>query len=106
MMENRDELFAFAGMLFTWSRRKAASNLRKHRVSFAESATVFADEEALMLADPDHSEEESRFLLVGASRVSRILVVVSVERGERFRIISARKADGREREQYEERRKP
>jgi uncharacterized DUF497 family protein len=105
-MEDRDVLFEFGGILFAWDRRKAASNLRKHSVSFAEAATVFGDNEALLLADPDHSDEESRFILVGASRVSRILVVVTVERGERIRIISARKAEQREREQYEESRKP
>jgi len=105
-MDKQDVLFEFGGMLFAWDRRKAPSSPRKHRASFAEGATVFADDQALLLADPDHSEEESRFLLVGASRVSRILVVVSVERGERIRIISTGRLGECEREQYEESRKP
>jgi uncharacterized DUF497 family protein len=79
-MENRDEWYAFGVILFEWDRRKAASNHRKHGIGFAEGATVFADDQALLLADPDRSDEESRFLLVGASGVRRILVVVSVER--------------------------
>jgi uncharacterized DUF497 family protein len=99
------ELYDFEGTLFEWNRAKAASNLRKHGVTFGEGATVFSDEYGLMISDPDHSDDESRFLLVGQSRLRRILVVVSVERGEKIRIISARRAVPRERRIYEEGRK-
>jgi uncharacterized DUF497 family protein len=87
-----DERFIFDGITFEWDADKARSNLRKQQVRFVEGATVFAGEDALMIADPDHSGEESRFALVGMSRMGRILVVVSAERGERFRIISVREA--------------
>jgi hypothetical protein len=83
------EHYVFEGILFEWNRAKAASNVRKHEVSFGEAATVFGDADGIMIPDPDHSEEESRFLLVGRSRLRRLLVVVSVERGERVRLISA-----------------
>ena len=60
---------------FAWDRRKARSNLVKHGVSFDEAQTVFLDENARLLDDPDHSEEESRFLLMGCSLVGRCLEV-------------------------------
>ena len=104
-MSDDTELYDFEGTLFEWNRAKAASNLRKHGVTFGEGATVFSDEHGLMISDPDHSGDESRFLLVGQSRLRRILVVVSVERGEKIRIISARRAVPRERKVYEESRK-
>jgi uncharacterized DUF497 family protein len=100
-----NQFYIFEGTLFEWHRAKAASNLAKHGVTFAEGATVFGDEDALMIPDPDHSEEESRFILVGRSRLRRLLVVVSVERGERVRIISVRRAVRKETRQYEEGRK-
>lgn len=96
-----EERFVFGGITFEWNGGNAASNLRKHQVRFSEGATVFADEDAIMIADPDHSDEESRFVLVGMSRMGRILVVVSVERDDRFRIISTRKAQRNERSEYE-----
>ena len=74
-MEDQDEMFGFGGIAFEWNARKAASDFRKHQISFTEGATVFADDEALLLADPDHSQDESRFLLMGVSKVRRILVV-------------------------------
>lgn len=95
------ELYDFEGTLFEWNRTKATSNLRKHGVSFAEGATIFSDADGLMIADPDHSEDESRFLLVGRSWLRRLLVVVSVERSEKIRIISARRAVLKERRAYE-----
>jgi uncharacterized DUF497 family protein len=101
-LPDENERFDFEGTLFEWNRAKAASNLRKHGVTFGEGATVFSDEYGLMIADPDHSEDESRFLLVGRSRLRRVLVVVSVERGESLRIISAPRATPRERKVYEE----
>jgi uncharacterized protein len=87
---------------FAWDDEKAASNLEKHGVSFDEAATAFLDEYAEMDADPDHSEEEDRFLLLATSVKQRILLVVHVERGVHFRIISARAAKPSERRRYEQ----
>ena len=95
-----------ADIEFAWSTRKAAANKRKHRVSFEEAQTVFYDEEALLLDDPDHWEDEDRFLLLGLSSNLRVLVVVhSYTDDETIRIISARKANARERLMYEKRRR-
>ena len=95
-----------ADIEFAWSTRKAAANKRKHRVSFDEAQTVFYDEEALLLEDPDHWEDEDRFLLLGLSSNLRVLVVVhSYTDDETIRIISARKANSRERLMYEKRRR-
>ncbi len=91
---------------FEWDPRKAAQNVRKHGVSFVEARTVFEDAEALILPDPDHSDEEERFILLGLSGALRVLVVIHCERrnGAVIRIISARKADRQERTVYAERR--
>jgi len=89
-------------MRFEWDPRKAASNLRKHGVSFEEAATALADDLALTGDDPDHSEVEGRLITFGVSRAGRLLVVSHTERGERIRIISARLATRTEREIYEE----
>ena len=86
---------------FEWDRRKARSNLRKHRVSFTEAATVFADPFSITIADPVHSSDEERQILIGATGSLRLLVVVHTERGDRIRIISARTATEAEQEQYE-----
>ena len=95
-----------ADIEFAWSTRKATANKRKHRVSFDEAQTVFYDEEALLLDDPDHWEDEDRFLLLGLSSNLRVLVVVhSYTDDETIRIISARKANARERLMYEKRRR-
>jgi uncharacterized DUF497 family protein len=77
-----------------WDEAKNRENRRKHKVSFAEAATVFHDERALLLADPDHSDEEDRFILLGLSVTLRLLVVCHCYRAgdEIIRIISARKA--------------
>lgn len=85
--------------------RKAATNRRKHGVSFSEAETVFADEHALLLNDPEHSETEDRFLLLGLSGALRVLVVVHCYRaGDTvIRLISARRADREEQRQYDER---
>lgn len=87
---------------FEWDPVKAAANLRKHGVSFEEARTVFEDGEALIIPDPDHSDEEERFILLGLSAALRALVVMHCERddGEVIRIISARKADRGERATY------
>ena len=88
---------------FTWDARKAAANRRKHRVTFEEAATAFGDPLSLTIADPDHSAEEDRFVLLGMSSQRRLLVVVHVDQGaDEYRLISARPATRRERRQYEE----
>lgn len=89
-------------MIFEWDPQKAAQNLRKHKVPFAEATTVFNDPEGVSVSDPDHSEEEDRFIIVGMSNRSRLLIVSFVERGERYWIISARKLTRSERNTYEE----
>lgn len=90
---------------FAWDPRKASANQRRHRVSFAEAETVFSDENAILLDDPGHSNEEPRYVILGLSERLRILVVSHAvrDRGRTIRIISARKATQREREQYFER---
>jgi uncharacterized protein len=88
---------------FSWDPRKAASNLRDHRVSFEEAVTAFGDPLSITIPDPKHSDSEDRFVLVGLSANSRLLVVIHAERGDDdIRIISARLASRRERTQYEE----
>ena len=88
---------------FTWDKDKAEANSRKHGVSFTEAKTVFYDPNARMIFDPDHSEEEDRFILLGCSSHLRILVVIHCYREEDavIRIISARKANRNEQRQYE-----
>ena len=90
---------------FEWDRRKSAANLRKHGISFEEARTVFADERGLLLDDPDHSENEARFVLLGLSWRLRMLVVCHCYRddGDAIRIISARRANPQERASYTER---
>ncbi len=89
-------------MDFEWDPDKAARNLAKHRVAFSEAATVFGDPLAITFFDPDHSDEEDRFLTFGTSVDGRLLVVLHTDRGSRNRIISARVATRRERKVYEE----
>ena len=90
---------------FTWHAPKAAANRRKHGVSFEEAQTVFSDDAALLLDDPDHSAEGDRFLLLGLSAALRLLVVVHCYRAEDgiIHLISARKATRSERAQYDAR---
>ena len=87
---------------FEWDPKKAAGNLRKHGVSFEDAQTAFADENAKLIDDPDHSEEEDRFVLLGLSSSLRLLVVCHCYRSEGnvIRIISARKAEWNERSSY------
>ena len=89
-------------MRFVWDEAKADENLRKHGVSFEEASTVFADENARLKHDPDHSQEEDRFILLGFSAKLRLLIVCHAyrENDEVIRIISARKATPNERKQY------
>ncbi len=90
---------------FEWDPPKAAANVRKHGVSFDEAETVFSDEHALLIDDPDHSADEERFLLLGLSGALRTLVVVHCYREEAgvIRLVSARKATRSERAQYDAR---
>ncbi len=90
-------------VVFEWDENKAKSNLRKHGVTFEEAQSVFYDEFATQFYDDDCNEEE-RFILLGVSNQSRVLVVVHCERGhhaEVLRIISARKATANERSYYQ-----
>jgi uncharacterized DUF497 family protein len=87
---------------FEWDPDKAARNFTKHRVSFHETATVFDDPLAMTYCDPDHSEDEDRFITFGHSKEGRLLVVAHTDRNDRTRIISARAATRNERKQYEE----
>ena len=89
-------------MEFEWDPDKAARNLAKHDVSFPEAATVFGDPLAMTYFDPDHSDEEDRFLTFGHSNEGRLLVVSHTDREDRTRIISARLATRKERQAYEE----
>jgi uncharacterized DUF497 family protein len=90
---------------FDWDPRKASANRAKHGVTFEEALTVFADEAALLISDPDHSEDEKRFILLGMSALLRVLVVVHCDREAEnvIRIVSARKATRTERRRYIER---
>ncbi len=88
-------------MRFEWDSEKAAENLRKHRVSFDEAATVFFDPLSMTVLDPDHSAGERRFITMGASSGGRLVVVAHTERGSTLRIISARLAGASERKRYE-----
>jgi uncharacterized DUF497 family protein len=88
---------------FEWDEKKNRSNRKKHRVWFEEAQQVFDDAAALRYYDPEHSDDEDRFLLLGISGSGRVLVVVHCERGEGsvIRIISARKATKKESKDYE-----
>lgn len=94
-----------ASIRFEWDPHKAAANLQKHGTSFAEAETAFFDDYAAILEDPDHSDEETRFLLLGVSGALRVLLVVHWvrEAGSIIRLISARKATRSERAQYDAR---
>lgn len=87
---------------FEWDPAKAEANLKKHGVTFEEAVTVFADPLALNMADPSHSADEQRYIVLGRSTQDQVLIVAYAERGERTRIISARTATRRERHDYEE----
>ncbi len=87
---------------FEWDDRKAAANAKKHGVSFEEAKSVFVDECARLINDPDHSEDEDRFVLLGVSSVLRMLLVCHCYRSKSnvIRIISARKATSKEARSY------
>ncbi|HEX7027217.1 MAG TPA: BrnT family toxin [Gammaproteobacteria bacterium] len=94
-----------SSLRFEWDKAKSLKNKKKHGISFEEAKSVFYDENALIIADPDHSDEEDRFILLGMSTALRILVVCHCYRGEdeTIRIISARQADKREVKSYSKR---
>ncbi len=89
-------------MKIEWDLKKARLNLRKHKVSFEEAATVMSDPMAATGTDPDHSITEDRYITFGVSNRGRLLVVAHTEEGETIRIISARLASKGERKIYEE----
>jgi uncharacterized protein len=87
---------------FEWNSAKAAANARKHGIGFEEARSVFADERARLIADPDHSAEEDRFIILGLSATLRLLVVCHCYRGKDnvIRIVSARRATAAEAKFY------
>lgn len=89
-------------MDFEWDEEKAEANLSKHGVSFDEAKTVFNDALYIDFYDPDHSSNEDRYLIIGESKQHRLLIVSYTERNQKRRLISAREATRREREDYEE----
>ncbi len=89
-------------IIFEWDQEKAEKNIQNHRVSFNEASTVFNDPLSLTIHDPLHSDKEDRFVIIGNSYKNRLLLVVHVERGDKIRIISARKATRKEKKHYEE----
>ena len=89
-------------MYFQWDPEKARANRTKHGVAFEEAMTAFLDPLSITILDPDHSERENRFVLIGRSTTGRLLVVVHTDRGDAIRLISARRATRRERRAYEQ----
>ena len=87
---------------FEWDPKKTEENLKSHGVAFDEALTVFADPLARIFGDPDHSTDETREIIVGHSEKQRLLLVSFTERAPKVRIISARKATRRERQDYEQ----
>ena len=88
-------------MQFEWDEEKRQSNLRKHGVNFADAVEVLFDELAITIEDPDHHDEQ-RFITIGTDTKTRVLVVIYAYQGKNaIRMISARQADRRERQQYE-----
>jgi uncharacterized DUF497 family protein len=89
-------------VVYEWDSSKAATNLKKHRVAFTEAATVFLDPLALTYRDPDHSEGEQRHITIGQSGQGGVILVAHLDRGDRIRIISARRASRKEAHEYRE----
>jgi len=89
-------------LFFAWDSTKAKKNIKIHGVSFDEASTAFKDTLSLTIYDPLHSDDEHRQILIGSSYQNRMLVIVYTERGDKIRIISARKATKHERNRYEE----
>ncbi len=91
-----------SNLFFEWDEYKAKLNLKKHQVSFEEAKTIFDDPLAVTIDDPDHSDDEERYIDIGFSAKGRLLVVVYTERGMAIRVISCRKANDAERRVYNE----
>lgn len=89
-------------MQYEWDEEKAAGNLEKHSVSFEEATTVFGDQLYIDFYDPDHSVDERRYLIIGASQGGRLLIVSYTDRDDVIRLISAREVTSTERKAYEE----
>jgi len=89
-------------VVYEWDSGKATANLKKHQMAFAEAATVFLDPLAVTYQDPDHSEGEPRYVTVGESSRRRVILVAHLDRGNRIRIISARRATRKEAHEYTE----
>ena len=88
-------------MEFEWDPRKAGYNQQKHGVDFLEAATIFNDPLSITYPDPDHSEDEERFIIIGMSNADRLLIVAHTDRRDITRLISAREVTNRERKLYE-----
>ena len=88
-------------LTFEWDKRKEAANIRKHGVSFHEASTAFLDPLSMTFYDPDHAEDEDRYITLGMTKNGRLLFVSHADRGDRVRIISAREASKLERNGYE-----
>ena len=88
-------------IIVEWDKRKEKGNRKKHKVSFEEAATVFHDPLSLTIADPLHSEDEERFIIIGESIRRRLLIVVHTDEGNKIHIISARTATPHERRKHE-----
>ena len=89
-------------MEFEWDEIKAATNERKHGVSFNEAMTIFSDSQSVTGYDPQHADDEDRYITVGLSLLGRTLIVSHTDRGDTIRIISARAANRRERKDYQD----
>jgi len=87
---------------FEWDTEKARGNLEKHGVSFEEAGTIFGDLLSETVLDPDHSDDEDRYIIIGTSNRGRVLLVAYTDRNDVIRIISARPLTRSERKQYEE----
>lgn len=88
-------------LTFEWDKRKELANIRKHGVSFHEASTVFLDPLSITFYDPDHAEDEDRYITLGMTKNQRLLFVSHADRGDRVRLISAREASKLERNGYE-----
>jgi uncharacterized protein len=89
-------------MKYEWDQQKAKTNLSKHGISFEEAQTVFDDPLYVDFYDPDHSENEDRYIIIGQSSKNRVLLVSYTERGEQIRLISARQVTKQELKAYQE----
>ncbi len=89
-------------LVFEWDEEKAATNVRKHGITFEEASAVFHDPHSITIFDPDHSVDEDRFIDLGYSNRERLLVVVYTERNNKIRIISCREATRSEKRSYEQ----